>query len=256
MTDKPIQQQIHHSGDQHPPIDESQLGFIRKLLYRRVPQAVGFYLAGSWTFLEFFESLISRHNISPHWQDVSLLVIVLLFPSMLILAYRHGAPGIQPWTNVEKVGIPSNFLITLLIIFSQFVNKDLGASAEMIKGVGPDGSIIELERPKAEFSKRLAISFFNITDVNSDKYLALGIPLAIQHDLEQDPYLNIFDPSALSYEIKQSDYRGLKVPMALMLKIAKNNRIEYLVTGNLSRIGERLILKAELYKVDEGTLLK
>ncbi|MCP4413885.1 MAG: hypothetical protein GY808_15105 [Gammaproteobacteria bacterium] len=162
-------QQQHHYNGYHHPIDESQLGFFRKLFYRRVPHAVGFYLAGSWTFLEFFESLISRYNISPHWQDISLLTIVLLFPSILILAYRHGAPGIQDWTKIEKIGIPGNFLITLLIIFSQFASKDLGASAEMITGVGPDGSIIERERPKAEFRRRLAISFFDIKDETQDK---------------------------------------------------------------------------------------
>ena len=71
-----------------PLVDEDSLGFISKLGHRRVPQAIGFYLAGSWTFLEFFESLISRYNISPHWQDVSLLMIVLLFPSILILPFN------------------------------------------------------------------------------------------------------------------------------------------------------------------------
>ena len=175
--------------------DESSLGFLSKLAYRRVPQAIGFYLAGSWTFLEFFESLISRYNISPHWQDVSLLAIVLLFPSILILAYRHGAPGAQNWTYIEKLGIPVNISLTAVIIFSQFATKDLGTSSDMVMGYGPDGSLMELQRPKAEFRKRLSISFFTINDEDTDSYLALGIPLALKEDLQQDPYLNVFDPT-------------------------------------------------------------
>ncbi|MCP4273300.1 MAG: tetratricopeptide repeat protein, partial [Gammaproteobacteria bacterium] len=246
----------HHYNGYHHSIDESQLGFFRKLFYRRVPHAVGFYLAGSWTFLEFFESLISRHNISPHWQDISLLAIVLLFPSILILAYRHGAPGIQNWTKVEKIGIPGNFFITLLIIYSQFASKDLGASAEMITGVGPDGSIIERKRPKAEFRRRVAISFFDIKDDTQDKYLALGIPLAIEKDLRQDPYLNVIEPSDLARPLKRSDYRGLKAPMSLMLEIAKNNRIEYLITGSLSKVNNQIVLNSNLYKVEDSALVE
>ncbi|MFT5522062.1 MAG: tetratricopeptide (TPR) repeat protein [Enterobacterales bacterium] len=240
----------------HPQIDESSLGFLSKLAYRRVPQAIGFYLAGSWTFLEFFESQISRYNISPHWQDVSLLVIVLLFPSILILAYRHGAPGEQPWTSVEKIGIPTNFLITFLIIVSQFATKDLGTNSEKVYGLGPDGSMIELRRPKAEFRKRLSIGYFTINDENSDKYLALGIPVALRYDLEQDPYLNVFDPTNVASEIKQSNFRGLNAPMALLLKIAKDNRIEYLVTGSLETKQERIVLKSALYNVNDGKLIK
>ena len=240
----------------HPYVDESTLGFMSKLVYRRVPQAIGFYLAGSWTFLEFFESLISRYNISPHWQDVSLLVMVLLFPSILILAYRHGAPGEQSWTSVEKIGIPTNILVTFLIIISQFASKDLGASSEKIYGLGPDGSMIELHRPKAEFGKRLSIGYFTINDEDSNKYLALGIPLALRYDLEQDPYLNTFDPTNFAYEIKQSNFLGLTAPMALLLKVAKTNRIEFLITGSLETKHKRHILKSSLYNVDDGKLIK
>ena len=240
----------------YPVVDEASLGFMSKLLYRRVPQAIGFYLAGSWTFLEFFDSLISRYNISPHWQDVSLLSIVLLFPSILILAYRHGAPGAQGWSSVEKVGIPTNVLITLVIILSQFSSKDLGSSAEKVFGIGPDGSMIELERPKDEFRKRLSIGYFTLNDENADKYLALGIPVALKYDLEQDPYLNTFSPTDTAYEIKQSNFRGLTVPMALLLKIAKDNRIEFLITGDLSVKGKRVILQSNLYNVADGNLIK
>ncbi|MCP3674462.1 MAG: tetratricopeptide repeat protein [Gammaproteobacteria bacterium] len=126
----------------------------------------------------------------------------------------------------------------------------------MIKGVGPDGTVIELERPKDEFRRRLAISFFDIKDDTKDEYLALGLPLAIQQDLQQDPYLNIFDPSQLAPEIKRSDFRDLKVPMSLMLKIAKNIRIEYLITGSLLRVKDRIVLESNIYKVEDGSLIK
>ncbi|MFT5451199.1 MAG: tetratricopeptide (TPR) repeat protein [Enterobacterales bacterium] len=255
-TDSSKNQKNNPSRNTPPQIDESSLGFLSKLAYRRVPQAIGFYLAGSWTSLAFFESQISRYNISPHWQDVSLLVIVLLFPSILLLAYRHGAPGEQPWTLVEKIGIPTNFLVTFLIIFSQFSTKDLGTNSDKVYGLGPDGSMIELRRPKAEFRKRLSIGYFTINDESSDKYLALGIPVALRYDLEQDPYLNVFDPTNVANEIKQSNFRGLNAPMALLLKIAKDNRIEYLVTGSLETKQERIILKSSLYNVDDGKLIK
>ncbi|RLA05133.1 MAG: hypothetical protein DRQ47_01970 [Gammaproteobacteria bacterium] len=246
-----------HHQTAHQLIDDSHLSFIRKMVFRRVPQAIGLYLAGSWTFLEFFESLISRYNLSPHWQDVSLLVILLLFPTILILAYRHGAPGAQNWTYVEKMGIPTNIIITMVILFTQFASKDLGTSAQTVQGLGPDGSMMVIERPKNKFRKRLAVTFFEIDDPSvSDEYLALGIPLAIKLDLQQDPYLNVYDASDLAYEIKQSNYRGLTVPMALMMKIAQNNRIEYLILGKLLMVKERVILHADLYHVAKGQLVK
>ncbi len=239
-----------------PLVDESRLGFGQKLVYRRVPQAIGIYLAGSWTFLEFFESLISRHNISPHWQDISLLAIVLLFPSLLILAYRHGAPGAQGWGSVEKIGIPTNLLVTTAIIISQFASKDLGASAEMIQAMGPDGEMIQLERPKAEFRKRLAISYFTIDDVDLDEYLALGIPLAIETDLRQDPYITAYVPTNMATEIKKSDFTDLHVPLSLMLKISKEIRIEFLVVGSLKTENNKFIIDSKIYSVNDGLLVK
>ena len=48
-------------------------------------------------------------------------------PSVIVLAYFHGAPGKDEWTKIEKFGIPVNVLFISLAIFfgKSFETKEL-----------------------------------------------------------------------------------------------------------------------------------
>lgn len=72
---------------------------IRELLRRRVPQFVGLYLVGSWGFIEFVDWAVEQYVLSPQITNFVVALLLLLLPSVLLLAWRFGAPGDDHWTR-------------------------------------------------------------------------------------------------------------------------------------------------------------
>ncbi len=100
------------------PEQPTRTSLFKDLLSRRVPHILGGYLAASWIILEFMDWLVRRYPISPHLVEFCLLALAAMIPTVFLLAYFHGKPGPDQWTRVEKIGIPSNLILTaLLMIF-------------------------------------------------------------------------------------------------------------------------------------------
>jgi TolB-like protein/thioredoxin-like negative regulator of GroEL len=81
-------------------------GLVRELLYRRVPQIGGIYLAGGWGLLEF-TSWAEERAIGPAGlPDLIVALWLAAFPVVLALAWRFGAPGPQhgPHKDPEQSG--------------------------------------------------------------------------------------------------------------------------------------------------------
>ena len=90
---------------------------FQDLMNRRVPHILGIYFAVGWGILQFIDWSVNRYILSPHLVDFTLTSILSLIPSILILAYFHGSPGKDGWNNIEKIGIPVNVLVSLIILF-------------------------------------------------------------------------------------------------------------------------------------------
>ena len=74
---------------------------MRQLLKRRVPQIVGAYLATSWILLEFTDWAVGQYALSPALTNFVVTTLLLLLPAVAVLAWRHGAPGEDPWTKTD-----------------------------------------------------------------------------------------------------------------------------------------------------------
>ena len=95
--------------------------FINKLLDRRVPQILGSYLVAATSLVLFVEYLVDKYQFSDHYPILALFAIIGILPSVIILAYFHGAPGKDVWTKVEKIGIPINIaFITVCLLFGDY----------------------------------------------------------------------------------------------------------------------------------------
>ena len=81
---------------------------MRQLLHRRVPQIVGAYFAGSWIFLEFTDWTVDQYTLSPALTNFVVTTLLLLLPAVLVLAWRHGAPGHDAWTKTDGAVIGLN----------------------------------------------------------------------------------------------------------------------------------------------------
>ncbi len=81
-------------------------GLIRELLYRRVPQIGGIYLAGGWGVLEFTSWAAERAIVPAGLPELVVALWLAAFPIVLALAWRFGAPGPQhgPHKDPEHSG--------------------------------------------------------------------------------------------------------------------------------------------------------
>jgi len=91
--------------------------FIKKLLERRVPQILGSYFIGATTLLFFIDWLVVKYEFSEYYTSLALFGLICIVPSVIILAYFHGAPGKDEWTKVEKFGIPINIIFIAAALF-------------------------------------------------------------------------------------------------------------------------------------------
>ena len=130
----------------------AQESFIKKLLDRRVPQILGSYVVAATSLVLFVEYLVDKYQFADHYPMLALFAIVGILPSVIILAYFHGAPGKDAWTKVEKIGIPINVVfITICLLFGDYFGLwDISSSQK--RHVFYVGSLDEKKKYVKDFS--------------------------------------------------------------------------------------------------------
>ena len=91
--------------------------FLKEILHRRVPQIIGSYLIASISLVGALDWMVARYALSETYVTLAIFCLISIMPSVVILAYFHGAPGKDDWTKIEKYGIPMNVLFIGLAIF-------------------------------------------------------------------------------------------------------------------------------------------
>jgi tetratricopeptide (TPR) repeat protein/TolB-like protein len=179
-----------------------------------------------------------------------------MIPTVLILAYFHGARGQHRWNKAEKIIIPANIFLSAALLIFLFYGRDLGAATKTVIYIDDDGLTIERTIPKSEFRKKIALTYFdNETGDPELDWLQYGIVKALQIDLGQDLYLNVgagFDP-----RLKQSGYlEGVGVPLTLKREIAQDRHLDYFVSGSFTEDNEEFTVNTSLYETKRMKLLK
>jgi tetratricopeptide (TPR) repeat protein len=216
-------------------MENERVSFFKNLLNRRVPQILGGYLAGSWIVLEFLDWLVRRYPVSPHLVDFCLVILASLIPTVILLSYYHGRPGKDQWTRVEKIGIPTNIVISVAILVFLFRGEDLGATTTTVTLMDESGAKIERSVPKSEFRKSLII--FSLENNSGDsiiEWISHAVPGMLQYDLSQDIYLNIGSTFDFYDDIKDAGFPDTRnIPMTLMRKISMDNSMDIFASGKL-----------------------
>ena len=91
---------------------------IKELLKRRVLQIIGSHFIASISMILFLDWLKINYGLPKDYITLALFGVVAILPSVIILAYFHGAPGKDEWTKIEKIGVPINiiFIFSMLLI--------------------------------------------------------------------------------------------------------------------------------------------
>lgn len=105
---------------------------VGKLLERRIPQFLVVYLGVAWGIMQFTQLIVDVFLFSPHWTKIAIFATFMLWPSYLLVVYRHGRPGTDAWGLPEKIGIPANLLLAFAVLFFTFRTEDLGPATTSV----------------------------------------------------------------------------------------------------------------------------
>ena len=89
---------------------------IKELIHRRIPHIIGSYLITGTSFILFIDWLVAKYAFPEYYVTLVLFGIISILPSVVILAYFHGAPGKDEWTKIEKIGLPINIIFIGLVV--------------------------------------------------------------------------------------------------------------------------------------------
>ena len=170
--------------------------FFKNLLNRRVPQIAGIYLGVGWGIFQFIEWIVNRYLLSPHLVDLTFLILISLVPSIIIMAYFHGMPGRNRWRSLEKICIPVNILVSILLVIFIFKGTDFGRISQKITIQDETGKTIQRDIPKTEYLKKIALFYFDNTSGDAAlDWLQYGIVYMLELDLSQDLFVNVITPA-------------------------------------------------------------
>jgi TolB-like protein len=200
-------------------------GLGQDLLKRRVPQILGIYLAVGWGVLEFVDWLIGRYDITSRLADVSLVAWVAMIPTVLLLAYFHGARGQQRWKRVEKIGVPVNTIVAVALIAIVVSRGGLSSGGPAIDAAALDPT-------------RIAVLYFDDeSEGQSLGHLANTFTGALIDELTQVDALDVVPRGAVK------PYRDAIVPLD---SLARALSMGTLVEGSVSGSVESLTLSVAL----------
>lgn len=231
-----------------------------ELLRRRVPQFVGLYLAGSWALVEFLDWAVEQFVLSPHITSFVFLLLLLLLPSVVTLAWRHGAPGRDGWGRVEAIGIPLNLVLAAGVLFAGFYGKNLGAATTTITVEDEAGQEVERQVAKEAFRRKLAVFYFeNESGDRALDWMSFASTLALDLDLAQQLFvvsaspLDSGDSGSILQDLEEAGFEGgLGAPLALKREIAERRRLDHFVVGSFDTEGDEIVLSTRLYETRRG----
>ncbi len=239
------------------PVSQAKDSWPRRILERQVLQILVTYAVSCWGIIQFIDWLTHRYQLSPSLTDFVIVLEVLVFPSVLILAYYRGEPGKTPWTWAEKIGVPLNALVAALILWSSFQDKELGSINQTMMMQDAHGRTVQRTFPKSAFRKRIALFFFENQMVDQKlAWLRQGIPNLLAIDLSQDLFLDLHDTNDLADRIKKAGF-SYKDPLALGLQrdLASYYRLPYILNGTFSKINNQFTLQVKIYETEHVKLI-
>jgi hypothetical protein len=81
------------------------VNFIKEFIHRRIPHIIGSYLFAGTSLILFVNWLLNRYSLPEYYTTLCLFGVIAIIPSVVILAYFHGAPGKDEWENYKSRNI-------------------------------------------------------------------------------------------------------------------------------------------------------
>jgi len=231
---------------------------FRKLLDRRVPQIVGFYVVGAWGFVQFADWAVSQYGLSPDLVNFFVTLLLLLLPSVVWLAWRHGAPGRDGWRLPDGAFVLANLVAAAGILLLAFGGRELGAATTVRLIEDDAGNVVERAVPKAAF--RRSVLGFRFDDASADPddaWLRDVQSLALSVDLIQDPFIryqDAFHPAVRDLVGEAGIPDGARIPLPLKHQAAETIGVDFFLAGEYRAEGDTLAVTTRLYQTGTARL--
>lgn len=245
--------------------------FFQKLLDRRVPQILGVYIAAAWVTVEMGEWLTDLLDWPGRLVVYVFVLLAIMLPSVIMLAWNHGAPGPDRWPRSEKIWLPINSMLALAVVAAMVVSAPVS---------DPDPTSVQVDSPVTQrtlvdetgteqvfevaregFHKRIAAFFWAPAQEASlarDHWQGYAIAWLLAVDLGRDPLLTMFTPYSrdLIEDLKSSGFeRAVGEPLSLSLRLARQNDAELLIRGEYEPVPAGIRLSATIANARNGRIV-
>ena len=243
----------------HPPPTPSRVPLTRDLIQRRVPHIVAIYAGASWALVEFTAFATDEFLLSPVWTRMVLATLLLMLPSVLMLAWFHGKPGRDrdSLARTEKAGIPANVVLCVVALWALFGGEDL-RSATTTRTVETEGGVtVQRVVPRPGSLKFTALFPLALgPGIGEDEsWVSYAVPEALVLDLMADDF---FVPLLFFRYESYARARGFasfgETPLALKRELAQERYAGFMATGEIDRANGLYSLTLRVIRVDDGSL--
>lgn len=247
-----------------PPSSKSaSAGLARDLIRRRVPHILAGYAAVSWGVVEFTAFAVGEFLLSPYFTRAALVALVMMLPSVLMVAWFHGKPGKDRDSvpRTEKIGIPVNLVLCLVVIFTVVGREEpvSSTSTDPAAGSTDDARIAQQEVPDSGLNRATVLFALEPGPGigEGESWISYAFPEALVLDLMA--YDRFFPIRSYSYQrASYATVRGLDsfvgAPLALKRELARNLYARFIMVGEIDRTEDLLGVTLRIYRVSDGSL--
>lgn len=246
---------------ERPPSPTSQpvsAGLARDLIRRRVPHILAIYAGASWGLVEFTTFAVDEFKFSPHWTRIVLVTLIMVLPSVCMLAWFHGKPGRErdQLARTEKVGIPANLVLCVVMLATLFGGEELGSVTASVTVETEDGETIERQVPNAAFTKSMALFPLDLGPgiAEDEAWMTLALPEALGLDLLADEFFMPIPFYGSEASLKERGFENLyAAPLPLKRELARESFAGFMATGEIDRVDGFFRVTLRVYGVDDGS---
>ena len=221
------------------------MAFIKELIHRRIPHIIGSYLIAGTSLILFVDWLVNRYTLPEYYTTLCLFGVIAIMPSVLILAYFHGAPGRDEWTKIEKIGVPVNIIFIFIILFighrSNWWSQD--------SNIGSNNYYIHLTTNKDHIKHYKKLNSDSPFDDNfrSDNYIIASIDDSLLSEIKYSVFRSVSSDYAnqeinidINFTREESDaFDKLYHPMLMSLSDNQKDTLSGRIDAIISVLDER-----------------